>query len=391
MNAVASPRPTAARACTAALSGLPHMGPRRLTALLGAWPAAEAWERVASGSVDRLCADATVAARLGATDASRRTLVAAWAAAASRIDPAELLRRHEVAGISILLRGDDAYPAALLTDLEPPEVLYARGDLAALDAGPTVALVGTRRCTGLGAGVARELGRELSAAGAVVLSGLALGIDGAAHRGALEARAADGESSPPVGVVGSGLDVVYPASHIDLWNAVAAHGLLLAEVPLGVRPAPWRFPARNRLIAALADVVVVVESHPAGGSMHTVREAERRDVPVMAVPGSVRSPAAGGTNQLVSDGCHPVLDASDVLVALGLTAARRRDRREVRPAPGVTERAVLDAFDWEPATLEHLAVRTGLGLADLAVALEWLQLHGWVDRSGGWFERVGEP
>jgi DNA processing protein len=251
-----------------------------------------------------------------------------------------------------------------------------------------VAIVGTRRCTGTGAGLARELGRDLAAAGVAVVSGLALGIDGAAHRGVLDQRSLQSDATRPVAVVGSGLDIVYPSRHADLWGTVGHEGLLLSEAPLGVRPEPWRFPARNRVIAALADVVVVVESHRAGGSLHTVDEAQRRDIPVMAVPGSVRSPAAGGTNALIADGCHPVCDAGDVLLALGLISRRQRTARDQRPPVDAAGRTVLEAFDWEPATLEHLAVRSGLPLADLTLALERLQATGWVELSGGWYERV---
>ena len=199
-------------------------------------------------------------------------------------------------------------------------------------------------------------------------------------------RAAD-TAAGPVAVVGSGLDVVYPSRHRELWAAVRDHGLLLSEAPLGCRPAPWRFPARNRLIAALADVVVVVESHITGGSLLTVGEAERRGVPVLAVPGSVRSPAAAGTNHLLADGCHPVRDVTDVLVALGLTPAARRRVAEHRPTPDPAGAAVLEAFDWEPATLEHLAVRTQLPLGDLVLAVERLVADGWVRVDGGWYER----
>jgi DNA processing protein len=302
---------------------------------------------------------------------------------------------HRALGVQILLRDDTAYPAPLHADIEPPAVLFAQGDLGCLD-GPRVAIIGTRRCTGAGAGVARELGRDLTAAGVAVVSGLALGIDGAAHRGALAtlAATADGAApagAAPVGVVGSGLDTVYPARHRDLWEAVAGCGLLLGEAPLGVRPAAWRFPARNRIIAALADVVVVVESHAAGGSLHTVAEAIRRDIPVMAVPGSVRSPAAAGANQLLAEGCHPVRDATDVLVAVGLTPGARRRRADRRPGPDAAGLAVLEAFAWEPATLEHLAVRTGLGLAQLAVTIEALVTTGWIRSEGGWYERLAAP
>lgn len=290
------------------------------------------------------------------------------------------LAAHEAAGIATVHPGDARYPECLGADLDPPSTLFAQGDFAAL-AEIRVAIVGTRRCTGAGAGFAREIGRDLTDAGIAVVSGLALGIDGAAHRGVLDA------GGRPVGVVGSGLDVVYPARHRDLWERVRATGLLLSEAPLGARPDAWRFPARNRIIAALSHLVVVVESHAAGGSLLTVKEAADRDIPVMAVPGSVRSPSSVGTNRLIADGCAPVLDTTDIIVALGLTAASRAviDRR---PPPDWRQELVLDAFDWEPATLEHLAVRTGMRLPELALVLEGLLSGGWLLADGGWYERV---
>jgi DNA processing protein len=204
----------------------------------------------------------------------------------------------------------------------------------------------------------------------------------------LDSLAGGAGGARPIGVVGCGLDVVYPARHRELWSAIGSKGLMISEAPLGARPEAWRFPARNRIIAALADVVVVVESHAVGGSLHTVTEAERRDIPVLAAPGSVRSAAAAGTNQLLAEGCHPVRDTTDILVALGLTPAARRGPVDHRPTPDATGDVVLRAFDWEPATLEHLAVRTGLSLSELAVTLETLVTDGWVEPLGGWYERV---
>ena len=373
-------------AAATVLAGLRGMGPRRLSALLDGRPPVEALRLATSGSVGAL------RAVLGGSD-PLEPVAAAWAADRG-VDPAAALADHIQADVRVRLHPRvaagvgllDPYPAALVEDIEPPAVLFTRGDTDCL-AAPTVAIVGTRRCTGTGAGLARELGRELSAAGVVVVSGLALGIDGAAHRGVLEALAVDPAAAPPVAVVGSGIDVVYPSRHRDLWMAVGDVGLLVSEAPLGVRPAAWRFPARNRVIAALADVVVVVESHAAGGSLHTVAEAVRRDTDVMAVPGSVRSSAAAGSNQLLADGCHPVRDAGDVLVALGLQQGRRHRPAEHRSTPSPQGLVVLDAFDWEPATFEHLAVRTGLPLPELATTLEQLVTAGWVTTDAGWYER----
>jgi DNA processing protein len=371
----------------ALLAGLPGMGPRRLTALLDAWEPAEAWARATSGQAARLDLPDGTSALAGTTAPDPNLVLLAWQSAAAGADPAAAVAAHRASSVQILQRDDPCYPEVLRVDIEPPAVVFVLGDLDCLER-PRAAVVGTRRCTGVGAGMARELGRDLAAAGVAVVSGLALGVDGAAHRGVLDAAAGPSGSAPPIGVVGSGLDVVYPARHRDLWAAVSADGVLFSEAPLGSRPAAWRFPARNRIIAALADVVVVVESHAAGGSMHTVTEAERRDIPVLAVPGSVRSSAAAGTNQLLADGCHPARDVDDVLVALGLTSAARRRRADHRPAPDPDAKTVLDSFDWDPATLEHLAVRTGLALPALAVAVERLVADGWVSIQGGWYERV---
>jgi DNA processing protein len=218
------------------------------------------------------------------------------------------------------------------------------------------------------------------------VSGLALGIDGAAHRGALTARGV-----PPVAVVGTGLDVVYPRRNAELWEAVATTGALLSEYPLGTRPEPWRFPARNRLVAALADIVVVVESHARGGSMHTVTAALERDVDVMAVPGPVRAPAAAGTNALLVAGAAPVRDAEDVLVALGLdSAASGRGLSDPGPPPlDAPEASVLAALQQAPATIEQLAQRLEREVYAIAVQLAHLEMAGLVTAAGGWWEVTG--
>ena len=183
---------------------------------------------------------------------------------------------------------DDAYPAPLRLDPEPPAVLFARGDLSVLD-GRRAGVVGTRNATTAGRETARELGRALAGEGVVVVSGLAKGIDGAAHAGAL---AVDG--APRSAVVGNGPDAPYPRVNASLWAEVCRRGLLLTEWPPGTAPEPFRFPLRNRILAALSEVLVVVESRERGGSLITAQAAAERSVDVMAVPGSVRSRAAAG-------------------------------------------------------------------------------------------------
>jgi DNA processing protein len=359
----------------AALAGLPAMGPARLRAVLQAWAPEQAWAHVLAGDG---CSRPVVALACRPDPAG---MAALWRAAARRVAVAEVWEAHRRAGVAVMLAEDDAFPAALRGDPEPPAVLFARGDPAVL-LGRRVAIVGTRRCTRYGREVAYELGRDLAASGVRVVSGLALGVDGAAHRGALSAGAA-----PPVAVVGSGLDVVYPRSHAALWDDVATAGLLLSEAPLGARPEPWRFPVRNRIIAALAEVVVVVESAEKGGSRHTVEAAMARDRAVMAVPGSVRSPVSSYPNGLIADGCHPVRDALDVLVALGLSTAVTSPA-EGRAAPGPGEAEVLGAIGWEPATFEDLCARSGRTPGQVSVALARLQAGGWVAERAGWWERL---
>jgi DNA processing protein len=354
------------------------MGPARLLTLLRAWEPEEAWARVLSR---RVMTDADVAEACRPDPAG---VAALWWKAASSSDPEALGAAHRAAGVAIDVIGLPGYPAALAEDHQPPAVLFTRGSLAILDA-PRVAIVGTRRCTRYGHDVAHRLGRELAAAGVVVVSGLAKGIDGAAHEGALSSGGA-----PPFGVVGSGHDVVYPAVHRSLWRRVAEAGALVSEAPLGSRPEPWRFPARNRIIAALAQAVVVVESHAGGGSMHTVEAANDRARAILAVPGPVVSPASVGTNRLIREGCAPALDADDVLVALGLDApVPQRATAVARPSPEGTAAAVLDALGWAPATLDQLLGRTGLRPGPAAVALAEPEAEGWVSATGGWWERTG--
>lgn len=355
-------------AYAAALAGLPHMGWQRLTQLLEGRSPAEAWDRVVAGGAGP-----------------------SWAAAARSISVEAVAESHRVVGVSVHLRGTEGYPPALAGDHEAPPVLFRVGSLAALDV-PSVGIVGTRRCTGYGTDVARHLGRELASTGVAVVSGLALGIDGAAHEGALAAGGA-----PPVAVVGNGLDVAYPRRHARLARQVTEVGAVLSEAPVGCRPEPWRFPARNRLIAALSAVVVVVESHRAGGSLHTVRAAEERGVTVMAVPGPIWSPASAGANQLLSEGCAPVCDAADVLVALSLETAGRPGgsapaasaRDQHRPAPSADGALVLDALGWQAVSVDHLLASTGLAPGRVSLALAHLERDGWARGRGGWWERVG--
>lgn len=370
-------------AYAAALASVPGLGPRGLRALLDAGPPQEAWASVRRG-----------AAVLGPRKAR-------CAREAASVDVASVWRRHVDAGVAVSLRGGPGYPAALAPDPEAPAVLFALGDPTGLDHRPRAAVVGTRSATRYGLSVAAELGAGLAAAGVTVVSGLALGVDGAAHEGAVAAcRREPRGAGPPVAVVAGGLGRPYPPQHAGLWHRVAACGAVVSEAPLGAADLAWRFPQRNRVIAALSEVVVVVECHARGGSLYTVSAAARRAVPVGAVPGSVRSPASAGTNALLADGCLVVRDLDDVLVALGLARAHHSDARPAgatgaaenggRVAPADADAvAVLDALGWERCTVDRLLERCGLGLGDCAAALERLAAAGLVHGDAGWWERSG--
>lgn len=368
--------PLPPEAWAAALAALPGMGPARLLALLRRWPPVEAWERILTrGWLDDV-------ALVEAARPDARSLAATWRAAASTTAVEAVWERYVDAGVGVAALGSPAYPAPLRDDVEPPPVLFTRGDPSVI-AGPRVAIVGTRAASRYGLDIAYEFGEQLAAAGVAIVSGLAVGIDGAAHAGALAAGAA-----PPIAVVGSGLDVVYPRRHAALWREVERRGVVLAEAPLGAAPEPWRFPARNRVIAALADSVVVVESGEQGGSMHTVTEALRRSRSVFAVPGPVHSATSAGTNRLLRDGALPACDVGDVLVGLGLASALDRPLRDTRTPVDGDATVVLDAIGWQPSSFDQLAARTGLALGALSLALVRLQDHGWVDERGGWYERI---
>lgn len=290
---------------------------------------------------------------------------------------------HEVCaehGITVIKRGAEHYPKILAVDPAPPSVLFVRGDISLLS-GRRAAVIGTRNATRAGRHFARTLGRGLGECGVNVVSGLARGIDGEAHWGALDA-----DGAPPVGVVASGLDVVYPREHRRLWDAVAEAGVLMSEAPPGAPPEPYRFPQRNRIVAALSEVVVVVESASRGGSMLTVREAIQRGIDVMAVPGAPGVRTAEGTNDLLRDGCAPVTDLDDVLVALGLaTTGGVGDRR--RTPQGVAA-SVLRAMGREPVTIEEIAGRTSLPALEVAVALGQLRETGWAESTAEWWEAL---
>jgi DNA processing protein len=287
-------------------------------------------------------------------------------------DDRAFLRDLEARGYRWLARSDASFPPRLRAIHDPPPGLFVRGagDLSLL-AATSVAVVGARACSGYGSGVAFKLGRELAAAGVVVLSGLARGVDASAHRGALEAGVT-------VAVLGCGIDRDYPRAHAPLAQAIAQRGLIVSEYAPGVEPAPWRFPARNRIVAGLASVTVVVEARERSGALITADLALDEGREVMAVPGEITSHLSYGTNALLRLGATPVTSAADVLAALGIEAQPRRELElEGRLA------RVRDAVAEAAATANELARATGLGAGDVAAALTELELLGVVKEVDG--------
>jgi DNA processing protein len=281
-------------------------------------------------------------------------------------------------GFEFVGRSEPGYPALLRELHDPPPGLFVRGcsGVEAL-AGRAVAVVGARACSSYGSQVARLLGRELAAAGLVVVSGLAHGVDGEAHRGALEA------AGSTVAVLGCGVDRDYPAAHAQLAARICEEGLVVSEYAPGVEPAPWRFPARNRIIAGLAAATVVVEARERSGALITADFALEAGREVFAVPGEITSALSSGTNALLRLGATPLTAPSDVLEALGIEPPTAKV-----PKLGSTATRVLGVIAAEPAGVDELVGATGLGAAEVATALAELELAGAVAEAEGLYRGV---
>jgi DNA processing protein len=265
---------------------------------------------------------------------------------------------------------EPGYPRLLREIPDPPPSLWIRGDadLGVLS-GPAVAIVGARACSGYGRAVARTLAAEAAAAGAVVVSGLARGVDGEAHRGAL------GAGGRTVAVLGCGVDRDYPAAHAELARTiVASGGLVVSEYEPGVEPAPWRFPARNRVIAGLARATVVVEARERSGALITADFALEDGREVLAVPGEITSALSAGTNGLLRQGATPVTCAADVLEAVGVETAPAAPSVPAGPQAA----AVVRALAAGASTADDLARAAGVPAAVVAATLVELELAGLV-------------
>lgn len=408
-----SPEELPEGAYLAALASLERMGPARLRKVIAVGPPSRTWASFARGAAPGALGSQREPDRgdhhqdspdAGSSIAAE--LLSAWIRAVGRDPgvPSRMQVRLERLGVRVC-SGEDLGDR-LAGDPSPPAVLFSRGS-GLVPGRARVAVVGTRRASRYGLRVAHDLGRGLTASGVGVVSGLALGIDAAAHAGAMEvlgpggraAGGSGGERPAPVAVIGAGHDRPCPSRNRALARSVVGHGCLLGEVPPGTPSAPWRYPVRNRLIAALADVVVVVESALGGGSMSTVAEALRRDRPVMAVPGQLGTPSSDGCHQLIRDGAHICTGVDDVVGMLGLLGASSAPPVEAVGAdsgdlPGASrvdlppeDAILLDQLAEGPCDPGTLAARSGLGLPAVASALVRLEGAGLVIRSGGFVDR----
>jgi DNA processing protein len=291
----------------------------------------------------------------------------AIAAQRPEIDPLAELERVERAGVALVCCWEEAYPPHLAELHDPPAVLFVRGVLPNFD--QAVAIVGTRKCSPYGVRMARALARDLARSGVVVVSGLALGIDTAAHQGALE-------GGQTVAVLGGALDRLSPPSNADLAGRIAQQGAVVSEYPLGTEPAPGQFPARNRIVAGLCQAVIVVEARERSGALITADMALDQNREVMAVPGLADSPLSAGPHRLIQQGAKLVTCAADVLDELGW------GRLELPAAPAVAlegdEAQVFAVLDASPAPVDRIGARSGLAPATVNVVLLTLELKGLV-------------
>lgn len=295
-------------------------------------------------------------------------------------DFADQLQLHEASGFQVLTLSSPDYPPRLAAIADPPAVLYVQGDVSLLRAPLLIGMVGTRRPSAYGVEAARFLGRQLAAAGAVLVSGLADGLDSEAHAAALAV------GRPTVAVLGTAIDQTYPARNAGLRQKIAADGAVLSEYPIGTRGQGSYFVLRNRLIAGLSRGLLVTEARRRSGTMSTVRYALEEGRDVFAVPGSIFSPLSEGTNWLLQQGAAPVTGAADLLCVYGLAAPE--GEKPASPAPAAAPPAgdaakIYALLGAQPQTLEALCEASGLAPGAVMAALTELELDGYSRQLAG--------
>ncbi len=348
------------RQALVALSQVSHIGPVRLGRL-----------RDHFGSLDRAWEAADGDLR-GVLDerACREVL-----RARERISPREIMDRIARSGADVVTVLDDVYPRILREIPGPPPVLYVRGALPAQDE-PTVAIVGTRRATSYGREATARIASELALAGVTVVSGLAKGIDGFAHRAALES------GGRTVAVMASGVDIVYPPEHRQLAERIVESGALVSDYPPGAKADAPNFPARNRIISGLSLATVVIEAPSRSGALITVGFAADQGRDVYAVPGSILSPASEGSNRLLRQGAIPLTSAADLLDDLKLAPSVAEEPEQIAFPMTDEERSLYALVTSEPQHIDELAYGAGFTIAAASALLTMLELKGLVVNAG---------
>lgn len=293
-----------------------------------------------------------------------------------KLDPAEEWARLQRLGVTVLTLDDEAFPPRLREIVDPPPVLYVRGEITPADEW-SVAVVGTRRATSYGRQVVQRIVSEVARAGVTIVSGLARGIDTAAHHAALEA------GGRTIGVLGSGLDRMYPQENTGLARDMVKSGAVITEFPLGTAPDAQHFPRRNRVVSGLSIATLVVEADLKSGAMITANLAAEQGRDVFAVPGGILSVTSAGPNQLIKEGAKVVTDAADILEELHLTAVieQRSARLELPVDP--TEATVMGALGDEPLHVDDISRAAGLTASVAASTLTMLELKGLARQLGG--------
>lgn len=345
------------------------VGAARFQKLLAACPDTENIFRLGAARVQEICNIGPKTARKILDDKYR-----GWAATE--------LKNVQKKGYTLLAFGDEGYPTLLTQTPDPPLVLYVQGDKGVLDT-IAIAIVGTRRASRYGREQARSFAGGLAALGVTVISGMALGIDAEAHRGALEA------SGKTIAVVGTGADEIYPSEHVKLAAQIQASGAIVSEFPLGTKPRKENFPRRNRIISGLSRGVLVVEAPQRSGALITARTATEQGREVFAMPGRVDNPNAAGCHSLIRDGAKLTQTVRDILEEIAPQLAGRAGTapRQKEPGPAIElspeEKSVYDALDRDPTPLDTIITESGLSAQQVTAALLNLQLKQLVEQLPG--------
>lgn len=294
----------------------------------------------------------------------------------AEVSPDAVWERLQQQGIQVLTWEDEAYPRRLKEIDQPPPVLYLRGELLPEDEW-AVGIVGTRRITPYGRQVTEEVAGLLARRGITIISGLARGVDAAAHRATLNA------GGRTLAVLGSGVDRIYPPEHQRLAEDICRQGAILSDYPPGTAPESQNFPPRNRIISGLSLAIVIVEAGERSGALITASFAADQGRDVFAVPGSILAPQSAGTNRLIQNGARPLLDPKDVLEALDLTLSlERQEARRALPDDPL-EASLYNLLGREPQHVDELCNQSGLPVAQVSAALTLMELKGLVRQVGG--------